>query len=416
MHIPEKKSTRLVSPKRTVLALIGFSLLTLIWVQINAFGTETVVSHEDLIISVAEKGDLIRDVRAPGTLVPVELNFLAASSSGRVEKILLEAGDAVEVGTVIMTLNNLELSQAVDAASYELEIRQAAYSALEQRLHQDSLKQRITVADIKTRYEMANLRRKANQGLVDTGVVSSIQYNEFTLLEEQLKSQLELEVELLESLPALRQAELAAAQAETNKAMRQLVLLKNLADDLVVKASTKGILQEVPVQMGEQIVLGTVLARIAGQDNLKAELKVQESQVKYVTKGQSVVISADGHVAKGIVRRIDPAVQQGVVVVDVYFTNDILVGARPDLRIDGVIELEHLRNVLKIKRPVFTQEYSTNSLFVLDEDQTMAERRQIEFGRGSVDVIEVLSMLNEGDRVVISDTSQYSDVTQIKLR
>ena len=212
MHIPAKRSTRLVSLKRTVLALIGFSLLTLIWVRINAFGTETVVSHEDLIISVAEKGDLIRDVRAPGTLVPVELNFLAASSSGRVEEILLEAGDAVEVGTVIMTLNNPELSQAVDAASYELEIRQAAYSALEQRLHQELLKQRITIADIRARFEMANLRRIANQGLLETGVVSSIQFSEFILLEDQLKSQYELEIELLESLPALRQAELAAAQ------------------------------------------------------------------------------------------------------------------------------------------------------------------------------------------------------------
>ena len=142
---------------------------------------------------------------------------------------------------------------------------------------------------------------------------------------------------------------------------------------------------------------------------------MQESQVKDVLKGQSVLLSAGGKSAEGIVKRINPSVEQGVVVVDVYFTGDALVGARPDLRIDGVIELEHLINVLKIKRPVFSQEYSSGSLFVINKEQTTAQRKQVKFGRSSVDIIEVLSTLNIGDRVIVSSTSKYDELATITL-
>jgi HlyD family secretion protein len=195
-----------------------------------------------------------------------------------------------------------------------------------------------------------------------------------------------------------------------------LLLQEKLADDLYVKATTKGILQEVTLQVGEPFKVGTVLARIAKQDNLKAELRVQESQVKDVKKGQAVVISSGGKLASGIVKRINPAVKDGVVIVDVYFTSDVLRGARPDLRIDGVIALEHLKNVLKLKRPVYSQEYSSSSLFVLNESQNFAQRKQIKFGRTSVDVIEILSPLKEGDFVIVSSTNKYDKLNELVIR
>jgi len=416
MHIPEKETASSFSMKRIIIGIIIAIALALVWDRIQEMSSHIVVSHDEFIIATVENGELIREVRAPGTLVPIELNFLSATSNGRVKEILLEASDEVDIGTVIMVLDNPELSQAVDEAKLEVEVLKAMHNSLLQRWQQSILKQRIVVADFNTNYEMTKLRREANQLLLKTGAVSNIDYNESILLEQQLKFQLKLEVELLESLPLLQQAELAAAMAQVNKATLHMALQEKLADDLYVKAPSKGIVQDISLQIGEPFKVGTVLARIAQQDNLKAELHVQESQVKDVEKGQSVLLSAGGNKVKGIVKRIDPSVQQGVVKVDVLFVDNNLKGARPDLRIEGVIELEHLNNILKIRRPVFTQEYSSNSLFVLNNTQTEAVRKKIKFGRSSIDDIEVLSSLSEGDQVIVSSMNKYDELTNISLR
>ncbi|MEW6982481.1 efflux RND transporter periplasmic adaptor subunit [Colwelliaceae bacterium 6471] len=416
MRIPEKKSDRFISFKKTFVVISVVTISVLAWGRIQAMSNNTVVSQEDFIIATVENGDLIREVKAPGTLVPIAPNYLSATSNGRVKKILVEASDEVDIGTVVMVLDNPELSQAVDEAKFEVEAFQTAYQSLEQKWHQTILKQRIVVADFNARYQTSKLRRVAYQQLLETGAVSNIDYNESILVEQQLTFQHKLEVELLEMLPTLKQAELSEAQTQINKARRHLALQEKLADDLYVKAYTKGIVQEVSLQVGEPFKVGTVLARIAQQGNLKAELHVQESLVKDVEKGLPVMLSAGGNEAQGIVRRIDPSVQQGVVKVDVFFSHDMLKGARPDLRINGVIKLEHLTSILKLKRPVFTQEYSSNSLFVLNENQTMAIRKKIVFGRSSVDDIEVLSSLKEGDRVIVSSTNKYDDLNEISLR
>lgn len=415
MQIPQKQSTP--GPLFKKLALISTVIIVLImvWNRINVISQETQVPRDEVIIAQVEKGNLVREVRSSGTLVPIASNFLSATSSGQVKEILLEASDLVDIGSVIMVLKNPELTQAVDEAKLEIEVLQSAFHLLQQRWQQAVLKQRIVVADFSTRYQMTKLRREANQRLLKTGAVSSIDYNESILLEQQLGFQHKLEIELLDSLPKMKQAELVAGQAKINQATRLLLLQEKLADDLYVKATTKGILQEVTLQVGEPFQVGTVLARIAEQDNLKAELRVQESQVKDVKKGQAVVISAGGKLASGIVKRINPAVKEGVVIVDVYFTSDVLTGARPDLRIDGVIALEQLNNVLKLKRPVYSQEYSSSSLFVLNASQTSAQRKQIKFGRSSVDVIEVLSPLKAGDYVIVSSTSKYDKLNKLAL-
>jgi len=414
MHIPEKNTSPFISVKKALIVITIAAILFFAWRYINTLD-RTQVSQEDFIIATVQSGDLIREVRAPGTLVPIALNFLSATSSGRVKKILLEASDEVDIGTVIMELDNPELSQAVDEAKFEIEVLQGAYHSLRQRWQQSILKQRIVVADFNARYEMTKLRRNANQRLLPTGAVSDIDYNESILLEQQLKFQHELERELLKSLPKLQQAELFAAQAQINKATRHLVLQEKLADDLFVKSKTKGVLQDVGLQVGEPFKVGTVLARIAQQDNLKAQLSVQESQVKDVVKGQKVMLSIGDNKVKGIVKRINPSVQQGVVKVDVFFIDVGIKGTRPDLRINGVIELEHLTNILKLKRPVFSQEYASNSLFVLNETHTMATRKRVEFGRSSVDDIEVLSSLKVGDKVIVSSMNKYDELGQISL-
>jgi len=416
MQIPQKQSVRGPLFKKLLLTSIVIILLMIVWDRINVISHETLVNRDDVMVAQVHKGDLVREVRTSGTLVPVASNFLSATSNGQVKEIRLVASDTVEVGSVIMVLENPELTQAVDEAKLEVEVLQSAFYSLQQYWQQAALKQRIVVADFSARYEMTKLRREANQRLVKTGAVSSIDYNESILLEKQLGFQHKLEIELLDSLPKMKQAELVAAQAKINQATRKLLLQEKLADDLFVKATTKGILQEVTLQVGEPFKVGTVLARIAQQNNLKAELRVQESQIKDVKKGQAVIISAGGKLASGIVKRINPAVKEGVVIVDVYFTGNVLMGARPDLRIDGVIALEHLKNVLKLKRPVYSQEYSSSSLFVLNKAQDLAQRKQIEFGRTSVDTIEILSPLNEGDYVIVSSTNKYDKINTLALR
>ena len=415
MEIPKKRPKTLQYIIRSIMTVVILAVLLIVWMQLSTISEAKSVSSDDLIIAAIERGDLVRQVRAAGTLVPIDQHYISATSNGRVKQTLLEAGAVVEVGTTIMTLENRELNQAVDAAKYELNVLEADYLALKQRLHQEYLRQKISVADFKARYEMAKLRSEANQRLSKTGAVSSIDYNESTLLEEQLKNQHALEVERLQSLPALTEAELAAAQAKVNKARRQLHLQEELADDLNVKASIAGVLQEIPLEDGEQFTTGMVLARIAVQDELKTQLRVQESEVKEVSIGQKALISADGHSAWGEVKRIDPAVQQGVVLVDVYFTGTMLHGGRPDLRVDGVIELEQIKDVLKVKRPVFSQEFSSKPIFVLNDEEKRAYRQIVEFGSASVEYIEVRSNLNEGDRIIISDTNKYSDVSELAL-
>lgn len=415
MHIPEKrKKSRLL--KTVIISALVSAILVVAWLQVRSSLSGAFVELDKVVVSEVTRGDLIRDIRAPGTLVPIQLNFIAASSSGRVEKIYLEAGEVVHADSIIMQLDNPELSQALESAKHGLAVVNAEYYALEQRLRREILNQRAAVTEILARFKMAELRSEANSTLATTGVVSSIEYNESILLAEQLKVQHGIEVERSDSLPALEKAELAAAQARIDMAAGALALQQELADDLIVKAGFKGVLQEVPLEAGEQFMVGTILARVAGQDQLKAELRVQESQVKDVAREQSVVIRAGGKQAKGIVRRIDPAVQEGVVLVDVYFDGAMLEGARPDLRIDGIIELENLSNVLKIRRPVYSQENSINNLFVLNKKGNEAQLQAIEFGSGSVDSIEIRSTLTMGDRVIVSDSSEFNKNPTIKLR
>ena len=416
MRIPTQKPKSRLQVKYWILGGVVLLLLTLIWMKLRDMGQVTVVNSDDLTVATVEKGDLTRDVRAPGSLLPIDLNFIAAGSDGKVDVIHFEAGDKVVKGQVIMELENPQLLESFDTARFEVESLQADYNALQQRLSQQVLRQQIVVADFNARYEMAKLKKQAYESLRETGAASDINYNESALLEQQLAIQHKLEVERLDSLPELHKAEKASAQSRISKALRQLSLSQHLMDGLKIKANATGVLQEVLLEKGERVQAGTILARIAQQDKLKAQLRVQESQVKYVEKGLRVNISADGNTVKGKVSRIDPSVQQGVVLVDVLFIGEPLFGARPDLRVEGTIELEQVNDVLKIRRPAFSREFGTGSLFVINQDGTRASRRQVTFGRGSVDIIEVTSALNEGDQVIVSNTNRYEKLTEIAIR
>jgi len=414
MQIPDRKMPKnRLKVAMLLLCLVGALVAGRQW--LGSLSQMVEVSADELVIATVERGDLVREVRASGTIVPIASNFIAATSNGRVKKVKLEAGESIEVGGVIMVLENPEILQKVEEAKFEVEVLASAYQALKQGWEQRLLKQQIAVADFKARYEVIKLRREANAQLVSTGAVSNIDFQESKLREQQLLLQHQLELELLASLPKLEKAELNAAQARVSKAKRHLALQEKLASELVVRARTRGVIQEITLDAGEPVKVGTVLARIAEQSKLKAQLRVQESQAKDVINGQSVALSAGGNSARGVVKRIHPTVKEGAVIVDVYFTDELLEGARPDLRIDGIIRLSKATNVLKLKRPVFTQENSSGSLFVLNENN-IAHRRQVVFGRSSVEAIEVRTALREGERVIVSSMNKFNDAEQVYVR
>ncbi|MGV3590609.1 MAG: efflux RND transporter periplasmic adaptor subunit [Gammaproteobacteria bacterium] len=392
---------------------VGLVLLVLLWNWAAASLHQASIDIGELVIGSVERSGLIRDVRAPGILVPVERRWIAARVDGQVDRKLLEAGAAVQPDTVIMELSNPTVARDADTARIELEALRAEALMLEKRMASDLLAQQAVVAEYEARYETARFRMEANQSLGE--VVSRLDLNESVLLAGQLKKRLAVEQERLQRLGELHAAELMSGKAGLARAERQLQLQQELLEGLTVTAGIAGTLQEVPVEAGQLIATGMPLARVAREDRFKAELRVQEGQARELRVGQKVQISAGGQHTDGVVGRIDPAVQEGTVLVDVSLTGKPLPGARPDLRVQGAIEIDHIEDTLVLPRPVYTEENTTSMLFVLAADGASARRTAVDLGIGSVDRIQVLRGLDAGERVIVSDMSRFNGVDRVEL-
>jgi HlyD family secretion protein len=366
------------------------------------------LQREDVVVASVRRGPLKKDIRSTGTLVPADLRWLESRVDGRVERILLDAGQPVGADTLIMELSNPTLSRNVEAARIDLDVLEAETIVLEKRLTRDRLAQQAVVAAVNADYEKALFRLNANRELATQSAVSRIQLNESRLLEQQFRAQLGIEQERLEHLSELNAAEIQANAARINRARAQLRLEEALLDSLQVRAGINGVLQAVPLEVGQQIGVGALLARVAREDSLLAELRVQESQAQEVSIGQPATISANGQFAPGVVTRIDPAVANGVVIVDVRFTGAMLPGARPDLRVEGSIEVASIDATLLLSRPVFSRENAVADVFRLASDG-VASRVPVRYGVGSIEFIQVLEGLHEGDAVVVSDLSAYAE-------
>jgi HlyD family secretion protein len=402
--------------KNLALGLAAVALLMVALYSVSAaFNRAGEVSLGEIVTAKVTRGPLTKIVRATGTLEPSELRWLDARVSGRVETIYLKAGQSVDPGTLILEMSNPTLSRNVDTARIDLEVLEAETQVLNKRLTRDSLAQEAVVADITAQYGNAKYRKEANESLAEKGVVSVLDLNDSRLQETNLKTRLGIEQQRLDHLLELNEAEAQANLARMNRARNQLQLQEELLDGLKLRAGIEGILQEVPVEIGQQINESTLLARVAGKDNLLAELRVQESQVSEVALGLPVTISANSYEVAGTVSRIDPAVQNGVVLVDVAFDSSTLPNARPDLRIEGAIEINSIANTLQVSRPVFTRENSTASIFVLSPERDSAVRVPVKLGIGSVDAIQVIEGLHEGDEVIVSDTNSFAEQDDLVL-
>lgn len=373
------------------------------------------VEKASLWTDTVKRGEMLREVRGPGVLVPREIRWIAAEYSARVERIVVRPGAEVQPDTVILELSNPEVIDQALAAEAALAAAEADYTARVATLQSQLLDQRALEAQVTAEYESARLQAEAEGELAEKGIIPSIQFRRSQLNADQLKGRVAIEAQRIQQFEASLAALLAADRARIAQLKNAAELRRRQADALNLRAGIAGVLQQVPVQEGQQVAPGTNLARVAKPGELMAELRVPETQVKDVLIGQNVRVDTRNGVVAGAVTRIDPAVLNGAVLVDVALTGELPPGARPDLSVDGIIEIERLPDVLYVGRPAYGQPDSDVRLFRIDPDSGLAQRVPVRLGRASVSVIEVQQGLQPGDQIILSDTSQWDDYDRLRV-
>lgn len=366
-------------------------------------------------IDSVKRGDIPRQVRGSGTLVPEDIRWIPAQTQGRVERIVLRPGAQVTPDTVILELSNPELTQSVMDAQLAYQSAQAAYANRKAELQSALLSQEAATANIDTQYKQAALDLEANETLFKEGLVSELTLKQKRGLADDLKNRLSVEQRRLTITREGVNSQIAPQAADVNQRKANWELRRRQLNDLHVKAGMSGILQLVPVERGQQVGPGTNLARVANPSNLKAELRIAETQTKDIRIGQFAEVDTRNGVVKGHVTRIDPASQGGTVGVDIVMDGPLPPGARPDLSVDGTVLLERLTNVVFVGRPAFGQENSTVTIFKV-QPSGEAIATKVKLGRASVNVIEILEGLHPGDQVILSDMSQYDAFDRVQLK
>ena len=374
------------------------------------------VDADTVYTDTVARGSMVRQVRGTGTLVPEEIRWIPATTQGIVERILLRPGATVTATTVILELSNPELEQTVLEARLDAEAGQAQLENRRAELDSSVLNQQATVASVEAAHREAALQAEADEALAEQGLVSSLQLKISRSQADELETRAGIERQRYDIAQASIESQLAPQKAEVNRLQTMYELRRRQLDDLRVRAGMSGILQIVPVEVGQQVAPGTNLCRVADPSNLKAELRIAETQAKDIQIGQPAAIDTRNGIARGQVSRIDPAVQNGTVTVDVILGGELPRGARPDLTVDGTIELERLEDILYVGRPVFGQEGAVVSLFRLEPDGQHASRTRVRLGRSSVATIELLEGLEAGDEVILSDMSAWDMFDRIQLQ
>jgi HlyD family secretion protein len=373
------------------------------------------VERETVWVDTVQRGPMLRQVRGPGTLVPVDIRWLSTSQDGRVERIPALPGVTVTPETILLELSNPELEQGLRDAESQLTGANADFEDLRARLESDVLNQRSQAAAIDSQAQEAKLQAEANQQLAKDGLIPDLTLRLSRLRADQLSRQAGIESQRVTKSTQSAAAQLSAQRARVEQAQTMVDLRRRQVDGLNVRAGISGILQELPVQVGQRVTPGTNLARVARPEELKAELRIPETQAKDIIVGQTASIDTRNGIVAGRVARIAPSVQEGTVTVDVALTAALPKGARPDLSVDGTIEIERLPDVLFVGRPAYGQPNSKVEMFKLVEEGKAAVKVPVQLGRSSVNTIELVSGLQVGDQVILSDTSAWDNVTRIKL-
>jgi len=368
------------------------------------------------VIDTVKRGEMLREVHGVGTLVPQLTRWVPAPADGRVERILVQAGVEVGADTVIVELSNPQVEQQASDADLQVKAAEADQENLRVRLESEAMTQQSAIASVNAEYSQAKLQLDADEVLAKQGLVADLVLKISRVHVQDLANRLKVEQQRLAVNTKSTKAQMNASASRVQQLRAMAKLRRDQADALKVRAGTGGVLQQVSVQVGQQVTPGFNIARVADPASLKAELRVAETQIKDVRIGQPVKVDTRNGIIQGQVSRIDPAAREGTFTVDASLTGPLPGSARPDLSVDGTIELERLVNVLYVGRPAFGQGQQTVGIFVLTPDGTEAIRRQVQLGRNSVSTIEIVSGLNEGDRVILSDTSTLDAYDRIRIR
>jgi HlyD family secretion protein len=373
------------------------------------------VEGAGLWMDTVRRGELVREVRGTGTLVPVDIAWIPAVVDGQVQRVLLRPGAEVSPDTVLLELHNPTLEQQVMDTRLQLEAAEARLRKAEADATLALLAQESLVAQAEATLEEARSEAEADQLLLKDGLVSELQHRRSAAKAKASQTQLDAERKRLSVSTAVRPSQLAEQEAEVQRLRTLVTLRQEQLDGLRVRAGMRGVLQAVPVEVGSQVTAGTNVARVANPDDLKAQVRVPETQARDVQIGQVARVDTRNGIVTGQVTRVDPAAVSGTVLVDITLTGELPRGARPDLSVDGIVEIERLADVLYVGRPAAGQELGTLSLFRVDGDG-MATRVPVRLGKGSVRSIEVVEGLTEGDRVILSDMSAWDQTDRLRCR
>lgn len=417
MDIARPSNARQKKIRRALYAGAGLVAIVLVSVGLSrlkpaAPTVERAVVWPDTV----KRGPMVRQVRGLGTLTPEDIRWIPATTQGRVERIILRPGTAVKPNDVILELSNPTLEQQLQDAGLKLAAAEAGLANIKVQLQNDLLAARATAANIEGDFQKARMNAEMKEALAKDQLVSELELRQAKVDADQLAVRSQIAKEQLASKADSMRAQTAVQQSAVDQARALLQLTRQQRDELKVRAGLEGMLQLVPVEVGQQVAPGTNLARVANPQRLKAEIKIAETQAKDIQLGQKAEVDTRNGVVEGRVARIDPSVQNGTRTVDVTLIGDLPRGAVPDLSVDGTIELERLNDVLYMGRPAFGQDQSVVGLFKVDADGVMAERVQVKLGKSSVNTIEVLSGLKVGDQVILSDMSAYDAYDRIRLK
>src|ERR1700678_536513 len=375
------------------------------------------VDRSTVWTDTVKRGPMVRQVRGLGTLVPREdaIRQIPAQTEATVVRILTLPGSEVKPDTIILELSDPTSTQQALDAELSLKSARADLSNVQVKVQSDLMAQKSAAATVNADYKQAQRQAQTDKSLFSLGVISGLAYNASQGKADELSTREKLEEQTVDINEKAIASQLAVQQAKVAQAQAIYALKKQQLDALSVRAGISGVLTDLPMAVGQHVAIGTMLAQVVQPNQLKAQLKIPETQARDIQLGQPASVDTHNGIADGKVTRIDPAVVNGTVTVDVKLVGNLPDGARPDLSVDGTIDLERMKDVLYVGRPAFGNENSTITLFRLDADGKGAVRVPVKVGRASVNAIQVIEGLHEGDTVILSDMSRYDTADRIRL-
>jgi multidrug efflux pump subunit AcrA (membrane-fusion protein) len=399
----------------SAVGIVAFAAATIGVTRLKPAAPE--VERSTVWTDTVKRGPMLRQVRGLGSLIPSQefTRQIPAETEATIVRILKLPGSQVKPDTILLEMSNPQVEQEAVDAKLQLKAAEAEYQSLRVTLQSNLMTQKAGAATVNSDYTQAKLQADTDKALYDLGVISGLAYKNSKSKSDELTTRNNIEDERLDINQKAIETQMAQQQAKVDQVRTLAGLKQKQLDALRVRAGIEGVLVDLPLQVGQHVTPGTMLAKVVQPDHLIAELKIAETQARDVQIGQPALVDTHNGTASGTVMRVDPAVQNGTVTVDVKLTGELPKGARPDLSVDGTIDLEKLDDVLYVGRPAFGQENSTISLFKLDPDSKGAVRVPVKVGRASVNAIQVIEGLHEGDTVILSDMSRNDNTDRIRL-